>query len=631
MGLFKRSDRRSRKSAPEQVSSAQPAYAAPVRAADLTVGDYANGIPNIKLGSMFVSFLRQLLWLIPLLVIGWGVAWVMTADFKRTYTGEGTLLVQLGDEYVYQPIAGSDAQSSLLQTPDTIALNEVALIKNPEVMDRVIQSIIDSPGGLMAFDERIAKKMGGHSEGSMDYKLAYMELRKTMDSSFHVAARPRSSIIDLSFKHEDPQLAVSTLNDFIDAYMDYRRQVFVDGASVLVTQRREDAAGQLKANEQRMAAFLARHQISDFESEQKGASKRTEDLRASLNTLRARIVETERSLAIVEDQLRQTPASIDLYIDDRASNRIAQAELELKQLLAKYLPTADPVRQKQQEIEQLKSLQQSNGGRATGGRRVGVNTVHQDLTRSRNTLQATADSLREREITMQRQLESVDGKLRRMTSLGPAYNDLLREQETLNTRLKTYLNKEQEALINQQQAEAAAENVRVLSAATYPIKGRNMRLMAFAGAALAWAFTLFMLALFRVFSDPRLYATPAMSAAAEPMPRQAYQPYEPNPEPKGQMQLSPLDARLQRYEAAPQPRQTATDPYAPQPYQPAAHYQPPQQHHEWDQHPQVYHQPHAQNPLAYPEAPPSGYGYDGQDETSDNPYLSRGRSAASFR
>jgi uncharacterized protein involved in exopolysaccharide biosynthesis len=496
-----------------------------------------------------------------------------------------------------------------LQTPDTIALNEVALIKNPEVMDRVIQSIIDSPGGLMAFDERIAKKMGGHSEGSMDYKLAYMELRKTMDSSFHVAARPRSSIIDLSFKHEDPQLAVSTLNDFIDAYMDYRRQVFVDGASVLVTQRREDAESQLKANEQRMASFLARNKISDFESEQKGASKRTEDLRASLDTLRARIVETERSLAIVEDQLRQTPASIDLYVDDRASNRIAQAELELKQLLAKYLPTADPVRQKQQEIEQMKSLQQSNGGRATGGRRVGPNPVQQDLMRSRNTLQATADSLREREITMQRQLEGVDGKLRHMTALGPAYNGLLREEETLNTRLKTYLSKEQEALINQQQAEAAAENVRVLSAATYPIKGRNMRLMAFAGAALAWAFTLFMLALFRVFSDPRLYATPAMSAAAEPMPRQAYQPYEPNPEPQGQMQLSPLDARLQRYEAAPQPRQTATDPYAPQPYQPAAHYQPPQQHHEWDQHPQAYHQPHAQNPLAYPEAPQSGYGF----------------------
>ena len=52
--------------------------------------------------------------------------------------------------------------------------------------------------------------------------------------------------------------------------------------------------------------------------------------------------ETETALATVENQLRATPKEINLYVDDRASARISQAELELKQLLAKYLPTSDP-------------------------------------------------------------------------------------------------------------------------------------------------------------------------------------------------------------------------------------------------------------------------------------------------
>ncbi|MEL6688039.1 MAG: hypothetical protein AAFP97_10520, partial [Pseudomonadota bacterium] len=352
------------------------------RAADLTVGDYANGVPNIKLGAMFGSLMRQMLWVIPLFFIGVVGSWFLTADFKRTYTGEGTIMVQLGDEYVYQPVAGTQGQSSLMQTPDTITLNELAIIKNPEVMDQVIQQIADGPGGLMAFDKRIAQKMASFPEGSTGYQLAYMELRKKMDMSYGVSARPRSSIIDMSFKHEDPEMAVSTLNALMDAYMQYRRSIFIDGAGEVISERRQETEEQLRANERRMASFLSKNGISDFTSEQTGASKRTEDLRASLNTLRAQIVETERSLATVEDQLRQTPAEINLYVDDRASNRIAQAELELKQLLAKYLPNSDPVRQKQLEIQELRAFQQAGNGQAIGGRRVGPNTVYQELMQS---------------------------------------------------------------------------------------------------------------------------------------------------------------------------------------------------------------------------------------------------------
>lgn len=481
----------------------------PVRAADLTVGDYANGIPNIKLGSVFGSFMRQMLWLIPLLAIGWAAAWVLTADFKRTYSGEGTIMVQVGDEYVYQPVAGTTAQTSLMQTPDTITLNEVAIIKNPDVIDMVLSDIAASPGGLRKFSKRIAEKMAGHAEGSMGHQLAYMELRKKMDTSFHVSARPKSSIIDMSFKHEDPALAVSTLNALMAAYMEYRRTLFIDGEGDLISKRRADTEAKLNAIESRIAAFRAKNNVTDFDSERLGATQRTEGLRTSLNTLRADIVQAERSLASVEDQLRQTPATIDLYVDDRASNRIAQAELELQQLLAKYLPNSDPVQQKRLEIEQLRSLQQGQGGRATGGRRVGPNPTHQALMLQRNTLQSQADSFRDREAVIQRQLNEADTKLRQMNRLSPAYNDLLREQETLNARLRVFLTQEQEAMIDQQQLETASENVKVISMATYPIKGRNMRLLAFAFAALGWAFTLFMLALFRVFADPRLYAAPS--------------------------------------------------------------------------------------------------------------------------
>lgn len=493
---------------------ASPAYGAQPRAADMTVGDYANGVPHIRIGAMFGSLIRQFIWIVPLFALGCVGAWFLTSDFKRTYTGAGTIMVQLGDEYVYQPIAGTQGQGGLMQTPDTITLNELAIIKNPEVMDAVLAQIAEAPGGLAAFDPIIAAKMARFPESSPGYRAAYMELRRKMDRSYGVSTRPRSSIIDLSFKHSDPDMAVTTVNALMSAYKDYRRDLFVDGTSELVTERRKDTEAQLRANEQRMARYLQNNQISDFDSEQTGASKRTEDLRAALNTLRGNIVATESSLATVENQLRITPETMNLYVDDRISNRIAQADLELKQLMAKYLPNSDPVQQKQRELTELRSLQSSSNGQATGGRRVGPNPNHQELMSRRNTLQASADSLREQEITMQRQLDASDQKLRKMRALMPGYNDLMRERETLELRLRTYLTNEQEALLNLHQAEATSENVRVISRATYPIKGRNMRMLAFVGISAAWGFTLFMLALFKVFLDPKLYSAPTAQASS---------------------------------------------------------------------------------------------------------------------
>jgi len=98
--------------------------------------------------------------------------------------------------------------------------------------------------------------------------------------------------------------------------------------------------------------------------------------------------------------------------------------------------------------------------------------------------------------------------VRRLTALSPDYATLLRERDTLGERLKSYNAKEQEALVNQQQSESTNENVKVISWPKYPNKGSNTRLLAAAGAIFAWGLTLFMLALLRVFLDPRLYVAP---------------------------------------------------------------------------------------------------------------------------
>ena len=508
----------------------QPASATQsARMGDLTIGDYANGMPNIRLGEMFKYFIRQLPWVIILFLIGFGLAIYATKDLKRSFSGEGRILVQFGDDYAYDPVGQTGQPTGLNQTIDTITLTEAAIMKNGDLIDIVIGEIgpqIIAPDAWEKVEAARAKN------DQQEEDIALMELRTEVGDSYIVMPRAKSSIIDVTFKHLDPQVAVDTTNAFIDEYIDFRKGVFEEGKDEIISERRAATEGQLNTNERAIASFLKKNQISDFGSEQEGLQERTEALKASLNETRASISETEAALAIVEDQLRNTAETINLFRDDISAQRIAQAELELRQLMAKYLPTSDPVRQKQTELNELVSLQNSYQGQARGGRRVGPNPTHQTLEEQRNTLAASADSLREREFTLQQQLNSADSKIRRLTSLTPEYQNLLRERETLESRLNSYNAKEQEALVDALQAADQAENVTVISYARYPSKGRNMQLLMLLIASVVWGLILFFIAMTKVFLNPNLYepTTPRRGRGSDDFHSGGQTDYDPIPE-----------------------------------------------------------------------------------------------------
>ncbi len=584
-------------------------YGAGHQMSDMTVGDYANGMPQIRIGEFFRSFRRQLLWVIPLFALGAIPAWYFTKDMKRTYEGHASVLVQADSNYFYVSETNQNGGQNVMMTPDTIALNEAAIMKNDEIIEEVRDIISKSE-----FADRLAPKLVNafNLSGSNADKL---EIQKFIDKNYVVVPRAKSGVIDLIFKHEDPEVATFVTNTFLNAYKDKRNRLFNEGRVGRIEKRREDAEEQLKSIERKIQGFLRRNNISDFDSERAGVTRRTENLRAELNTLRGQMSESEAALASVEGLLRQTPQEINLYVDDRGAQRVAQAELELKQLLAKYLPTSDPVRAKQTEIAELKSLQAANGGNAIGGRRVGPNTVYQTLLTRRNTLQAAADSYREKEFTLQRLLNEADAKVQKLQRLLPEYNGLMREQLTLDERLKGLNSKEQEARINKEQAES--ENVLPINEAALAQKGRNMKKLMFALFMVGWGFTLMMIALLKVFLDPRLYTDPTRRMR----PRQPNYDYDDSQHggfdysrrsnPGGE--TAPIPEAVPMRPAAYQPEQyvpQAQPQYAAQPI--AAPYTP-------QQAPpmQAPVQPMAQPPYqAVPYAPATGAAYD----YNTNPY-----------
>ncbi len=469
-------------------------------------GDHA-AAGNIRLSAVPASIARQIKWMIPLFLVLVLLSFWFTRNIKRQYIADGRVLVLLGSDYVYNPVTGvGNVGSPLTITTDQVVLTEIGIIKNSAIIDQVTNKMIASPANGGVGGERFAPKLYERwvKAGAEDKVDRWNDLVKSVDTSYAVIPSPKSSIVDLVYKHHDGEVAVKTLDTLMTAYGNFRKEKFVNSKTPLVEKRRIDTEEQLAAIEVKIQAVLNKHGISDFVSEQIGVQTRAEALRAHLNTLTGSLAAAEAALAASEDQLRALPPTIDLYVEDRASQRLAQAELEKRQLLAKYLPTSSPVRKKEAEIKELKAQINSNGGRPSGGRRVGPNPVYQTLLTQRNTYQANADSLREQEIALEKQLIAVGAKVKRMRQLAPAYTNLVREKTIIEARLEGLQARETEALVNEKQIESS-DNIKFITRPSIPRKGRNMKKILFALGVMGSLFSVLMLALLRVFLDPRIY------------------------------------------------------------------------------------------------------------------------------
>jgi len=503
-------------------------------AGDMRVrGDHA-AAGNIRLSAVPDSVVRQIKWMVPLFLILALLSFWFTKDIKRDYIADGRLLVLLGSDYVYNPVTGSgNVGSPLTITPDQVVLTEIGIIKNSDIMDQVISQMISSPTnggvGIEIFAPELAEKWA--KAGTPDRVARRNDLIKLVDKSYAVIPVPKSSIVDLVYKHPDGEVAVKTLDALMTEYENFRKEKFVNAKTPQVEKRRIDTEEQLAAIEAKIQRTLNKNGISDFDSERTGVQTRAEALRAQLNIIKGGLAAAEAALAASEDQLRGLPQTIDLYVDDRASQRLAQAELEKRQLLAKYLPTSRPVRAKEVEIQELNAQINSNGGKPRGGRRVGPNPVYQALLTQRNTYQANADSLREQEIALENQLTAVNAKVKRMRQLGPVYTNLVREKTIIEARLEGLQARETEALVNEKQIESS-DNIKFITRPSIPRKGRNMKKIMFAGGVMASLFSVLMLALLRVFLDPRIYGPGPQARqrqAADYAPEQSYDDNIPQP------------------------------------------------------------------------------------------------------
>jgi uncharacterized protein involved in exopolysaccharide biosynthesis len=442
-----------------------------------------------------------------LLVLGVGLAL-----FQQTrYTANASLLVRLGQEYVYEPRAGDAARGAIPDTGEVIQ-SEIEILTSAPLKVRVIERL-----GLMRLYPKMAKAATGASPQRRAQIMA--SAVAAMDKALSASSAPDTSIVRLTFQHPSAETAALVLNTLLEDYLTYRQGVLGDPTGPALEQQRRSFQQRLTVADAAFGGFLNSNRIGDFEVEKSSLSQLQAGLEQQKYSVEAQLQEKRGRLAAIARQFSSLPAEIGLSrdVDTSAATKLLNLRIQREDLLTRYRPDARPVQELDVQIGQLQQMITGGGAVGDSARRYGVNPVYQTLQTEKIQLTAEVEALRSAYGALTAQMAEVMQRRLKLAELEPEYQGLARDREVLQANVRAFSVKEQQTQAAQAIAAQSNDNIRIIQRAMPPARGKSLKRPVLMLAVLFAAFTALCLGLGRVFLRPG-FSTAASAARTLDLP-----------------------------------------------------------------------------------------------------------------
>jgi len=409
------------------------------------------------------------------------------------YKAEARLLVLPSHEYALRSEA---VETSLgMMGENQIVRSETEILKNLKLVERTIQII-----GL----DKLYPNTNGHWQIS-EYLHSFLPKTFTEPTSvpvveveplrldkallnfsrqLEVSPIKDSSVIYLTFSHNDPVIAEDALNILLSTYLEYRRTIFYQPRSKFFSDQKEHFSQRLVKIEQSISKFKQQYDISAF-SDQKAllVRQKTEIHNNKLDT-ETRLQEVDTRLSALQKQISNIPKEITLYSE--SSNQDARdivratlltLEARKNELLTRFQEKSQFIVDLDEQIAKIKGILSSSPPKKSDNQRIGRNPLYDDLNSEIAKRTTEVAALRARQNSLNGQFKEVSERLRQFDRLEQEFNGLAMEKLLLEKNLQNYGQKVEESLIQEEMDRQTAANVRVIQNAQSPREGRNLRRM----------------------------------------------------------------------------------------------------------------------------------------------------------
>lgn len=446
---------------------------------------YATARPRYGFWDLVGLLLRETLLMVLVFLVVFAIAAAAVFTLKKSYTAQASLFVGIGQEYVYQPRVGEAPPFNLPQ-PGEVAQSEMTILNSQALARRVVRTV-----GV----ETILGEPGTE-----------VQALRAFDNRFGVGMTPTSGILDLGYEDEDAERAARILNAVIDQYLLYRREVFSDPATPLLRGQRQRFEQDLAEADSAYESFLQTNDLGDFTAAKAALAASYQTVFAERLSVEAQLNQARQRVATLEAQQATTPAEVALQQDLNisAQDQILQLRTEREQLLARYQPDSQPVREIETRIAQLQAY--VGTGTAVGARevRLGPNPVWVELETNRINARADRDSLAARLAALDRQLVLIRQRQAELTRLESENATLASSREVLTASIREFQQREARSRAETNLSAEGADSITVLARAAPPTRGKSLKAPLLALAFLFAGFTALCVGLIRVFSRPGL-------------------------------------------------------------------------------------------------------------------------------
>jgi uncharacterized protein involved in exopolysaccharide biosynthesis len=400
---------------------------------------------------------------------------------KPTYEAISQILIKVGRENIYVPtVPTSGNLNPVFSFNREEQINsEIEILKSRFLAEKVVGSL--GPATIYPALESPGRGIAGHFFGNPDTtgrpagEKALLKLQKALT----VESVKKSEVIDVSFRHQDPQMAATVVNTLVNLYLDHHLQVHKTPQSYdFFREQSQILRKRLEQSEEALEIFKTQHDVTSLEEERSLLLKQEADLRTALNQTLSQGAETENRIHQLRSQLATTPQTVPLdeeinqnpYTISTLQTKLVELELREHELLSKYTEQSRLVQNVRQEIQTVKEKLAEQEATQYGKTRSGVNKVYQDLHQELLRSQADMKALKAKEETQQAHLADYQKELAKLSGIEKELNHLTQQVEVDRQNYRLYLTKFEESRISDAMDTEKIANVSVIEPARPPLK-----------------------------------------------------------------------------------------------------------------------------------------------------------------
>jgi uncharacterized protein involved in exopolysaccharide biosynthesis/Mrp family chromosome partitioning ATPase len=432
-----------------------------------------------------------------ILLAFFGTVAVVTAIsflLPRSYEAKSSLLVRFGRENVYRPEFGNVEQMSILQNQEEMINSEIQILNNRDLIEKVITTI-----GLKTMYPSLSMTSPSDS-GSLEKAV------RKFQQNLSVQPVKKSTVIQVSFQHQDPQITARAVNLLVDLFKERHLQVYKGPTSSFLEDQLRTYEEKLRKSANELETFKQKYGVFSLEEQRSLLLKQRTELASSLSVTQNDIRGLDQKRGSVLAKMQSVGDDIPPYTDteqyriiDDAKAQLLALQLKEKQLLQKYQETSKFVVDVRDEIEMVKEFlrKQEDEIRKTVRTGKNRNELYRVMETDMVKIEADLSAQKARTSMTEQQLRRLDEDIRNIDSREKDLQALQRRLAASENNYKTYLTKFEEARISENMDVLKMANIRVIHTAAIPVKhvkprkALNIGLSAILGGLLALGLVFF--------------------------------------------------------------------------------------------------------------------------------------------